>query len=162
MPLPDIARLRRRLAPRFERGCWTGLIVRAIPAREFEEGGQAVRTPDHYLGAAWPPADEAPVRWPEAVVIGSPSPDNALVELFRHLPAERRLYLAGVDDVDAALAAEILLAADRNLEPYQREALAAFIAAEHERTRGVIADRYSDRDPEFERFRRRVLGTRSP
>jgi hypothetical protein len=98
------------------------------------------------------------VRWPEAVVIGSPTPDHALGELFRHLPAEGRLYLAGVDDVDAALAAEILLAADRNLEPYQREALAAFIAAERDRVRVAIAARYSDRDPEFERFRSRVLG----
>jgi hypothetical protein len=159
MSVPDIAHLRRRLASRFDAGCWTGLIVRAIPAREAPDDGRMVRTPDHYLGAAWPPVRDAPVRWPEAVVVGSPSPDHALAELFRHLPADGRLYLAGVDDVDAALAAEILLAADRNLEPYQREALAAFITAERDRVRGAIADRYSDRDPGFERFRDRVLGT---
>ena len=74
-----------------------------------------------------------PARWPEVVVIGSPSADNALAELFAHLPDDARVFLAGVDNVDAALAAEILLAADRNLEPYQRDALANFIAAERKR-----------------------------
>jgi hypothetical protein len=154
----DVPRLTRRLASRFEPGCWTGLIVRAIPARQRDDGGVPVRTPDHYLGAAWPPADGAPSRWPEAVVIGSPAADNALAQLFAHLPGEARLFLAGADDVDAALAAEILLAADRNLERYQRDALEAFVAAERARVRAAIAATYTDRDDGFERFRARVLG----
>ncbi len=131
--------------------------MRAIPAREREVGGSLIRTPDHFIGAAWAPADRTPARWPEAVVIGSPAADNALAELFVHVPDAARLFLAGIDDVDAALVAEILLAGDRNLEAYQREALRVFVAAERERTRAAIDARYSDRDPGFERFRARVL-----
>ena len=152
------ARFARRLAARFEPGCWTGLVIRAMPATEREIDGAIVRTPDHFLGAAWAPSDGGPARWPDAVVIGSPTADNALAELLRHVPAEARLYLAGADDVDAGLAAEILLAADRNLESYQREALAAFVDAQRLRTRAAIAQRYTDRDAGFERFRARVLG----
>ncbi len=112
----EVAKFARRLASRWQPACWTAVVVRVIPAREREEDGVLVRTPDHYLGAAWPPAASGPARWPDVVVIGSPSADNALAELFAHLPDEARAFLAGVDDVDAALAAEILLAADRNLE----------------------------------------------
>jgi hypothetical protein len=148
----------RRLAARFDPDCWIGIVVRAIPAADRELDGTIVRTPDHFLGAAWAPADGAPVRWPDAVVIGSPAADNALTELLRHLPPDARLYLAGADDVDAALAAEILLAADRNLERYQRDALAVFIDAQRSRVRETIAQRYTDRDAGFERFRARVLG----
>jgi hypothetical protein len=148
----------RRLAARFEPGCWVGLVIRAVPAAEHEQDGAIVRTPDHFLGAAWAPADGVPTRWPEAVVIGSPTADNALAELLRHVPAEARLYLTGADDVDAALAAEILLAADRNLEPYQQDALAVFIDAQRARTQVAIGERYTDRDAGFERFRARVLG----
>jgi hypothetical protein len=153
----DVARLTRRLASRWDAACWTAVVVRVIPAREEAENGVLVRTPDHYLGAAWLPAGQGPSRWPEVVVIGSPSADNALAELFAHLPAEARVFLAGVDDVDAALAAEILLAADRNLEPYQRAALAGFIAAERKRVGEAIAAHYTDRDAGFERFRARLF-----
>ena len=153
----EVDRFTRRLASRWQPGCWTGLVVRVIPARERDENGVRVRTPDHYLGAAWPPPSDAPARWPEVVVIGSPSADNALAELFVHLPVDARVYLAGVDDVDAALAAEILLAADRNLESYQRDALRAFVAAERARVGAAIAARYTDHDPGFERFRARLL-----
>ena len=151
----------RRLAVRWEPACWTAIVVRAIHAREHVAQGARVRTPDHFLAAAWAPAERGPVRWPDAVVIGSPAADNALALLFAQLPDAARLFLAGADDVDAALAAEILLAGDRNLEPYQRAALATFVAAERERARAAIAARYTDRDPGFERFRARVLGPRS-
>jgi hypothetical protein len=153
----EVARPTRRLASRWEPACWTAVVVRVIPAREHEENGVVVRTPDHYLGAAWSPAANGPSRWPEVVVIGSPSSDNALAELFAHLPEGARAFLAGVDDVDAALAAEILLAADHNLEPYQRGALGGFIAAERKRVGDAIVAHYTDRDPGFERFRARLL-----
>jgi hypothetical protein len=157
MPHAEVAGFVRRLASRWQQGCWTGLVVRVIPAQERDENGVRVRTPDHFLGAAWPPASDAPSRWPEVVVIGSPSADNALAELFAHLPADARVHLAAIDDVDAALAARILLAADRNLERYQRDALDAFIAAERARVDAAIAARYTDRDPGFLRFRDRLL-----
>ena len=159
MTQAEVARLTRRLASRWEPACWTAVVVRVIPARESDEDGVTVRTPDHFLGAAWPPAAQGPSRWPEVVVIGSPSADNALAELFAHLPDDARAFLAGVDDVDAALAAEILLAADRNLEPYQRDALENFVAVERKRVGAAIAAHYTDRDAGFERFRARVLGS---
>jgi hypothetical protein len=158
----DVARFTRRLASQWQPACWIGLVVRILPARTQRVNGDAVRTPDHYLGAAWPPADAGLSRWPEVVVIGSPSADNALAELFLHLPDDARVFLAGTDDVDAALAAEILLAADRNLEPYQRAALAEFVAAERGRVGAAIAARYTGEDPEFERFRARVLDHTDP
>lgn len=118
-----------------------------------------VATPDHFLAAAWPPASRAPARWPEAVVIGSPSATRSLDELLRNLPDGASLFLASLDDVDAALAADILLACDGNLEPYQAEGVAAFARAERERVRAEVARRYTDGDPGFECFRARVLGT---
>ncbi len=134
--------------------------MRAIDEAARDIDGTRVVTPDHYLGAAWAPAVGAPTRFPDVVVIGSPSGDNALAELLVHVPCDAKLWLAGRDEVDVALAAEILLAADRNLERYQRDAIAAFIAAEHARTRAAIAARYTDRDAGFERFRAQVVGLR--
>ncbi|MBK6394244.1 MAG: hypothetical protein IPF73_05810 [Betaproteobacteria bacterium] len=121
------------------------------------EGSEAVEhTPDHYLAAAWAPG--APrSRWPDAVVIGSPAADDALALLLRHVPEGAKLFLADLDAVDAALVARILLAADRNLEPYQRDGIAAFVAAEEARVASCIAAGYTDRDEGFERFRARVL-----
>lgn len=151
------ARVARRLASRPAPDVWTGICVRVVPAKQHDAGEAIVRTPDHYFAAVWPPALRGPARWPEAVVIGSPSPTRALEELLRHVPNDATLFLAGLDDVDAALAADILLASDRNLEPYQREAIAEFIAVEQARTRASIVARYTDRDPAFERFRARVI-----
>jgi len=132
-------------------------VVRVIPAQERDEDGVRIRTPDHFLGAAWAPSPALPSRWPDVVVIGSPAADNALSELFVHLPHDARVFLAGIDDVDAALAARILLAADRNLERYQRDALDAFIAAERARIDAAIVSWYTDRDQAFLRFRDRLL-----
>ncbi|GIK86000.1 MAG: hypothetical protein BroJett026_14810 [Betaproteobacteria bacterium] len=148
----------RRLAPRWAPDAWTGVCVRVVAAATREDGGARVTTPDHYLAAAWAPAVRGPARWPEAVVIGSPTVTRALDELFRHLPDGAMLFLAARDDVDAALAADILLACDRNLEPYQAQAVAAFARDERERVREAIARRYTDSDSGFERFRARVLG----
>ncbi len=152
------ARVARRLSARYARRDWVAGIVRAIEASVRDVDGARVATPDHYVGVAWAPADGWPSRYPDVVVIGSPAADNALAELLVHVPADGTLWLAGRDDVDFALAAEVLLAADRNLEAYQRDALAAFAAAERARTRDAIAARYTDRDRGFERFRTSVLG----
>ncbi len=146
-----------RLAGRFDPGCWAALVVRIVAAATSERDGAMMRTPDHYLGAAWLPPASGLSRWPEVVVIGSPAADNALSELFVHLPPDARIYLAGKDELDGALAAEILCRSDQHLEPYQRSGVEAFIAAERARERDVIRARFTDRDPGFERFRDRVL-----
>ena len=146
----------RRLAPRHDPACWTGIVIRVIRAGTFERDGTLLHTPDHYLAAAWSPATAGPSRWPEVVVIGSPGPSNALAELFLKLPPAARLYLADREQVDVVLAATILQRGDRNLEAYQRAAIAAFIAAESQRDRDLIDARYTDRDAGYERFRARV------
>ena len=145
-----------RLAARAGDATWIGVCVRVGEAAAVEQPALVTRTPDHYLAAAWSPG--APrSRWPDAVVIGSPGPDDALALLLRHVPASERLFLADLDSVDAALAARILLAADRNLERYQRDGIAAFVAAREAQDAARIAAGYSDRDEGFERFRARVL-----
>lgn len=148
--------LAHRLSARCGDDTWIGTCVRVVEAAR-REGSEAVEhTPDHYLAAAWAPG--APrSRWPDAVVIGSPAADDALALLLRHVPGGAKLFLADLDAVDAALAARILLAADRNLEPYQRDGIAAFVAAEETRVASCIAAGYTDRDEGFERFRARVL-----
>lgn len=140
---------------------WIGIIARVVPETIRRTRDGDVRTPEHFLGAVWRPATHGPAHFPECVVIGSPDAGNALALLFEHLPRSARLYLAAADDVDAALAAEILLAADRNLEPYQRESIARFAEAERERNRERIKRIYTDRDPRYERFRDSVLGKRA-
>ena len=141
---------RRRLAPRFSIDAWPVVVVKIVEAQTLD-GGAAV--PAHWMASAWPPAGAGPTRWPDAVVIGSPAADNALAELCTRLPSDARLLLVDTDAVDAALAAEILLAADRHLEPYHRRALEAFIASERARLTTRIAHQYTDHDPGFARFR---------
>jgi hypothetical protein len=158
MSADDEAGVARRLAATPMPADWVGVCVKVVPARSESTPAGVEHTPEHYLAAAWPPGADGWTRWPEAVVIGSPTPTRTLSELLRHLPARARLHLAGLDDVDAELAARILLAADRNLEPYQRAAVAAFADAQRARTLAFIVARYSDRDPAFERFRGRVVG----
>ena len=151
-----LSQLSQRLSARCGDDTWIGACVRVVEAARREGSDAVERTPDHYLGAAWAPG--APrSRWPDAVVIGSPAADNALALLLRHVPEGAKLFLADLDAVDAALAARILLAADRNLEPYQRDGIATFVAAEEARAASRIAAGYTDRDEGFERFRARVL-----
>jgi hypothetical protein len=148
----------RRLTADYTAEAWRIVCVRVIGEAVRDQGGEPVRTPAHYLAAAWSPGAVAPSRWPEAVVIGSPTSERALAELASQLPNHARLWLGSTDQLDAALAAEILLAADRNLEDYQRAGVAAFVAAERARTERVLAGSYTDVDPGFQRFRARVLG----
>lgn len=147
----------RRLASAFEPSCWIGVVTRVVSAASEERAGAIVHTPDHYLGAAWTPPMQRLSRWPEVVVIGSPASDNALTELFGHLPDDARLYLAGLDQVDATLAAQILLASDRNLERYQQRGLERFIASQDARDGALIEERYTDRDADYDRFRAVLL-----
>jgi hypothetical protein len=149
------ARVAARLAARFEVDAWPALCVRVVSAGP-RDAGTGLATPAHYLAAAWSPCARGPQRWPEAVALGSPDADRALAELLAQLPEPARLFLVTPDDVDGALAAAIVLAVDRHLEEYQRAGLEAFVAHEQARTRQRIADRYTDRDAGFERFRTRA------
>jgi hypothetical protein len=144
------ATFRRRLVARFSTAAWLVLVVKVVAAQSQADGR---RVPDHWLAAAWTPLDDGPTRWPEAVVIGSPAADNAIAELCTRLPDDARLHLVDPDAVDAVLAAQILLAADRNLEPYHRNGLTAFIAAERTRIAARVASGYTDQDPRFAAFR---------
>ena len=153
---------RRRLAPHWRDGCWTAMIVKAVPAATHEENGALVRTPDHYVVAAWAPADGPALLLPEAAAIASPDAERALLELARIVPGDAPLYLAGPDRVDALLAAEVVLAADRNLEPYQRAGLEAFVEHQKQRRAALLRELYTDRDEEFERFRNAALGGDDP
>ncbi len=150
---PDSRAILRRLTGEYSAAAWRVICVRVLAEAVHDESDAAVRTPAHYLAAAWSPATRPPSRWPEAVVIGSPTSERTLSELALRLPGDGMLWLADADQLDAGLAADILLASDRNLEPYQRAAVAAFAQAELERTRRTIVAVYSDIDPGFERFR---------
>lgn len=150
------SRVAARLAAHATEATWIGACVRVVEAARVDRPALVTHTPEHFLAAVWAPG--APrSRWPDAVVIGSPTADDALGLVLRHVPADARLFLADLDSVDVALAARILLAADRNLESYQRQGIAAFVAAQQERDAARIAAGYSDRDEGFERFRARVL-----
>lgn len=147
------AQFRRRLATQYDPTVFVVLLVKVVPDGGVEYGNIWVNTPQHFMAAAWPPAERGPTLWPEAVVIGAPAPDNALAELCRRVPRDARLFLVDVDCVDAALAAEVLLRGDRNLEPYQREGIAAFVDAERARVSARIEHEYSDLDEGYARFR---------
>jgi hypothetical protein len=148
--------LHRRLTAQYDPAAWPVLLVKAVPAHARELPDVILRTPDHWLAAAWRPTQQALERLPEAVVIGSPAADNALAELVLRLPGGAPLWLAHPDAVDAALAAEALLGADRNLEAYQRRALVHFVAAERARMAARLARAYTDHDAGFARFRRQL------
>jgi hypothetical protein len=144
---------RHRLASRFDTSVYPVLLVNVVRAGGVELGNMWVNTPHHFMAAAWLPAMHGPLRWPEAVVIGAPAPDNALAELCTRLPSDAQLFLVDADAVDAGLAAEILLRSDRNLEQYQRDGIGAYIAAEHARVSARIQQDYTDQDPAYARFR---------
>jgi hypothetical protein len=156
-PPDPFASLARRLAGHATDATWIGLVVCLVREHSGDEGGVIVRTPAHFLAAAWPPLTRGPSRWPECLAIGSPRAENAIAQLFAQLPPDARLFLADRDGVDAALAAQILLASDRNLEPYQRAAVEAFLVDEQARVLVRIATDYRDCDAGFERFRSRIL-----
>ena len=149
MASDPFAVFRRRLAATFSTDAWPVIVVHVVASQVLDTGA---RVPPHWMAAAWPPASNGPTRWPDAVVIGSPSADNALAELCQRLPADAKLFLVDTDAVDAALAAQILLAADRNLEGYQREGIWAFVASERKRVAARVANDYTDHDPGFARF----------
>lgn len=159
-----LARLAPRLAPQWQPGCWVGVVARVIDATEHDEpDGSRTQLPAHFVGAAWPPAaDGVPDRWPDAVVIASPTSERALVELLLQLPADAKLHLVRAEAVDFGLAIEIVRTADCNLQPWQRDALGEFLVHWRDAERAAIRQRFSDRDDGFERFVGKVTGQAPP
>ena len=152
-----------RLLARHERGCWLAALVEAIPAQADDDSVGRWAQPAHWLVAGWAPDPARPPlypRFPEFAAIASPDSQRAIAELFVHLPADVRVLMVGSEHVDFALVAGMVLAVDRNLEDWQRAALEVFVAARRERDRAQIVRRYTDREPDFERFRSRALGNR--
>ncbi len=148
---------RARLRERFEPGCWLALVVRAIEPRTDPTLGE--RTPAHFLVGAWSPGDDGRyARLPEFAAIASPDATRALRELFVRLPADAKLHLTGEEHADPALLARMVLVCDGHLEPYQRDALEAFERAARAKLERTLAERYTDRDSGFVRFRDRLLG----
>lgn len=147
-----LAQQSRRLLARWQPGCFVGTVARVIQESDDR--------PAHFVGAAWPPppSDGPPERWPDAVVIASPSAERALLELLAQLPSEAPLHLVDAERVDFGLAVEIARTADRNLQPWQHEALGEFLARWREAEREAIAQRFTDRDEGFERFISSVTG----
>jgi len=150
---------RSRLIPRPEPGCWIAIVVKAIDAAMHEMVALRERTPAHYLVGAWAPGDGGLYpRLPEFAAIASPDGERALRELFTHLPAQVRVHLVDERHADVELLAQMVLACDRNLEAYQREALERFAAQCRQALHERIRRRYTDRESGFERFRDRLLG----
>ena len=144
----DIATLRARLLPQHRPGCWLGLVIRAF-------GGEL----PHWLVAGWE-ADAVGLygRLPEFAVMASPDADRALAQLFAQVPPDARVLLVSPEQVDAALVAQMVLEVDRNLQPWHRDALQAFVDAQRAADLARIRGRYTDRDEGFERFAQRLTG----
>ena len=160
---PLLATLRRRLLVRPRPGAWLGLVIRAFPRDDPQAspGDERPRTDDdpvHWLVSGWlADADGIVPRLPEFAAIASPDRERALAELLAHLPPEAPVFLTTPERVDAALVAELVLAIDRNLQPWHRDGLRAFIEARRDADRALIRELYTDRDEGFERLRRRLL-----
>lgn len=79
-------------------------------------------------------------------------------ELFLRLPADAKLHLTGEEHADPALLARMVLVCDGHLEPSPARRVRGFERAAHAKLARTIADRYTDRDSGFVRFRDRLLG----
>ena len=131
-----------RLLATWQPGAWTG-AVREVLASTTEfvttPGGTAVETyPPHRLLLLWPPQRldaPTPGRWPQQVRLSAVPADQAAEVLAGFLPEPELLWInpAG-EQVDWALAAEIVLHHDSALRPFQSNGLRDFIAAERETT----------------------------
>ena len=143
---PDLRALRLRSArnPRllagWQPGAWTAALREVMaPATEFvtTAGGTVVESyPLHRLLLLWPPQRlDAPLlgRWPQQVLLSALPADQAAEALLAGVEGEAPLWLhPGVQDIDWALAAEIVLTHQTALRPFQAAGLRSFIEAERE------------------------------
>ena len=144
---PDLTalQLRRASHPRllgsWQPGAWIGAVRQVLDSTtEFvntPDGSPTVQTwPPQRLLLLWPPQGlDKPLlgRWPEQLHLSALPQDQAAEALLDELPPAARLWLHGsVQDIDWALAAEILLHHEAGLRPFQAEGLRVFIAAERD------------------------------
>ena len=146
---PDLQALQLRRAhnPRllstWQPGAWTGAVRQVMaPATEFvtTAGGTVVESyPPQRLLLLWPPQRlDAPLlgRWPQQVwlsALPADQADQAAHALLARVPDDAPLWLhADAQDIDWALAAEIVLTHEPALRPFQTAGLRSFIEAERE------------------------------
>ena len=143
---PDLRALQLRSArnPRllasWQPGAWTAAMREVMaPATEFvtTAAGTVVESyPPQRLLLLWPPQRlDAPLlgRWPQQVLLSALPADQAAEALLAGVEGEAPLWLhPGVQDIDWALAAEIVLTHEPALRPFQAAGLRSFIDAERE------------------------------
>ena len=153
---PDLQalQLRRATDPRllatWQPGAWTGAVREVMaPATEFvtTASGTAVESyPPHRLLLLWPPQRlDMPLlgRWPQRVQLSALPADTAADALLAQVPDAAPLWLlAGPEDVDWALAAEIVLHHEPALRPFQAQGLRHFIEGEREAGFARLNSRY--------------------
>ncbi len=154
---PDLTtlQLRRASDPRllttWQPGAWIGAVRQVVDSTtEFvktADGHPTVETwPPHRLLLLWPPqGPDQPLlgRWPQQLRLSAVPRDQAAEALLVDLPPDASLWLhPQPQDIDWALAAEILLHHQANLRPFQAEGLRAFIAAEREASYGRLNSAY--------------------
>ena len=143
---PDLQalQLRRAQNPRvlgsWQPGAWTGALREVMaPATEFvtSAAGTVVESyPPHRPLLLWPPQClDAPLlgRWPQQVQLSALPADQAAQALLAGVPGDSTLWLhPTAQDIDWALAAEVVLTHDPALRPFQATRLRSFIEAERE------------------------------
>ena len=144
---PDLSalQLRRAVDPRllsnWQPGAWIGAVRQVFEGTtEFlntYDGSPTVQIwPPHRLLLLWPPQGlDKPLlgRWPQQLRLSAVPQDEAADALLAALAPEAKLWLHGsAQDIDWALAAEIVLHHEAGLRPFQAEGLRAFIAAERD------------------------------
>ena len=129
-----------RLLERWQTGAWTAAMREVMaPATEFvtTAAGTVVDSyPPQRLLLLWPPQRlDAPLlgRWPQQVQLCALPADEAAETLLAGLPGDALLWLhPGGQDIDWALAAEIVLTHQPALRPFHAAGLRSFIDAERD------------------------------
>ena len=146
--------LRRQLDPRllahWQAGAWTGALREVMqPTTEFvtTPTGTAVESyPPHRLLSLWPPQridQPHPGRWPQQVLLTALPAGPAADALLALVPGGAPLWInPAVQEVDWALAAEIVLLHQPGLRPFQTNGLRAFIESEREASFARLNDGY--------------------
>lgn len=151
--------LAARIVANWHPGCWFGFVIEGIPETYEETEDERIHRPAHFLVAVWQPVVAPPLpQLPHAAAIVSPDASRAAAELLRLLPADAPVLMLRREEANAGLVADMIIAADRHLDPFYRDALEAFVAHERATWQAEIAREYSDHDEGFEHFKAQLLG----